>query len=735
MGARQPHADAKVERDMLLVALSRCKTNLAVCKRRSAAFRARISAYAKDEQLRHITQQQVWDELHTVHNQICLQPLSACVAELRRWQGVQRADHERKCTKIREYHEHEEGSLQWAIFCARLTHDSLGALTATPLAAEQVRVCDVAANAYFQPRTKIYKEGTEMRTGLGEHTGIGEQIGQALGPAEPGPGPKRTCTVRRAAAINAVGTLGMSAASARSTRGLICSELSQTRKQFEHLLSRVMSTMVILAESPSSTSNGGAHGSPTASTSQSNAFGKDFKEGGVPQRARKDTRGSDKALRLTSAGALRSYSSDRVHGCGGRCAGSSADIAEGIGVDAKHDISSSMPLALVPPGKRLPLFPRSMRLSSDCLGWLHASQRSASDMHVYFIVEEMETPPLQRVRLKGASQNITLNAQRTRTIIDRLARSVEVNAVSIAGADLRVMAPKELVCNTTSTGSGTGTSTSPSNSVSGTDDEEYWPRVHLRPASVEHLLAVDCMWQEVNPADRHVLNSCYTSRGTSQASKLSTLYIPLGDGTHGELIDAELGTVRRLRPLHTAELMQLVRIYVIREPQPAAATLALPLATLNTERLAELRTSKTDEVFQHVYCTLGPPGSGGGTSSQCFVLQMQVASREDSMGCAREHNITSPSPLLELFQEGVVSGALQPMVKATLRNAASPPPNVNCSRLDSALKCDQKAALATGELLTTLRRKLEQQAIEKAATRTESLRNGRSGARPKILSN
>ena len=51
MGARQPHADAKVERDMLLVALSRCKTNLAVCKRRSAAFWARISAYAKDEQL------------------------------------------------------------------------------------------------------------------------------------------------------------------------------------------------------------------------------------------------------------------------------------------------------------------------------------------------------------------------------------------------------------------------------------------------------------------------------------------------------------------------------------------------------------------------------------------------------------------------------------------------------------------------------------------------------------
>ena len=82
MGARQPHADAKVERDMLLVALSRCKTNLAVCKRRSAAFWACISAYAEDEQLRHITQQQVWDEQHTVHNQICLQPVSVCVAEL-----------------------------------------------------------------------------------------------------------------------------------------------------------------------------------------------------------------------------------------------------------------------------------------------------------------------------------------------------------------------------------------------------------------------------------------------------------------------------------------------------------------------------------------------------------------------------------------------------------------------------------------------------------------------------
>lgn len=721
---RQPHDDAQAERDVLLVALSRCKANLAVCKRRSAAFWACISAYAEDEQLRHITQQQVWDEQHTVHNQICLQPVSVCVAELRRWQGVQRADHERKCNQIREYHEHEEGSLQWAIFCARLTHDSLGVLTATPLTAEQVRVCDVAANAHLQPRAKTYKGVTLVRTGIAEHTGIGERIGQVLGPAEPGPGQLRTFTVRRAASISVVGTLGMSAASARSTRGLTCSELSQTRKQFEHLLSRVLSNMLIPAECPSSTCSGGAHGSPSASTSHSTAFGKDFKEGGVQQRARKDMRGSDKALRLTSPGALRSYSSsDRVYGCGGRGAGSSADTAEEIGVDAKHDISSSMPLALVPPGKRLPLFPRSMRLSSDCLGWLHASQRSASDMHVYFIVEEMETPPLQHIRRKGA----TLNTQRTRTIIDRLASSAEVNAVSIAGADLRVMVPNELAGNITGT--------SPITSVSGADVEECSPRVHLRPASVEHLLAVDCSWPKVTAADRHVLNSCYTSRGTSQASKLSTLYIPLGDGTHGELVDADLGTVRRLRPLHTAELMQLVRIYIIREPQPAAATLALPLAALSKERINELRMSETDEVLQHVYCTLGPTGSGGGISSQCFVLQMQVASREDSMVGAWDHNVTSASPLLELFQDGAVCDALQPMAKATLRNGASPPPNVSHSRLDSALRNDQKAALATGELLTALRRKLELQANEKAATRTESLRNGRSGARPKNLSN
>ena len=111
----------------------------------------------------------------------------------------------------------------------------------------------------------------------------------------------------------------------------------------------------------------------------------------------------------------------------------------------------------------------------------------------------------------------------TRAIAERLAASAEVNAVSVAGADLRVLLPEA--------------------EEEGSGDEE--PVVNLRPASVEHLLSVDCVWPKMSDADRQVLHGCYTPRdGGSLTGKLSTLYIPLSDGPQTE-IDAELGTVRR----------------------------------------------------------------------------------------------------------------------------------------------------------------------------------------------
>ena len=138
-------------------------------------------------------------------------------------------------------------------------------------------------------------------------------------------------------------------------------------------------------------------------------------------------------------------------------------------------------------------------------------------MHVYFVAEELEALSIQRSKAGGATA-MSHVVRATRAVAERLAASVEVNAVSVAGADLRVLLP----------------------AGDGTDE----PVVHLRPASVEHLLAVDCVWPKMSEADRQVLDGCYTPRDASLAGKLSTLYIPLSDGPQAE-IDVELGAVRR----------------------------------------------------------------------------------------------------------------------------------------------------------------------------------------------
>ena len=148
------------------------------------------------------------------------------------------------------------------------------------------------------------------------------------------------------------------------------------------------------------------------------------------------------------------------------------------------------------------------------------------------------------------------------------------------------------------------------------DETDDAAAMHLRPASVEHLLAVNCIWSRMDPADRQVLSSCYTPRETPHACGLTTLYVPISETPHSGTADIELmGAVRRLRPLQLPELLELLRIYVIREPHPTAATLALPLAPAGDERAAELRTHDSDEVLGHVYCTLTGAGSASASGS------------------------------------------------------------------------------------------------------------------------
>jgi hypothetical protein len=352
-------------------------------------------------------------------------------------------------------------------------------------------------------------------------------------------------------------------------------------------------------------------------------------------------------------------------------------------------------------GKRMPLFPRAMRLSSDCLAWFHASQRSTSDPHVYYILEELEAPPLPRSR--GARRTW---ATSTRGIAETLAASTEVSAVSIAGLDLRVRLPER-------------------------DDGAEPPPIHLRPASVEHLLSVDCLWPRMDPSDRQKLSSCYTPRETPHACRLTTLYVPLSDGPQADQhADLALGTHRRLRPLRLFELLELLRIYAIREPQPVAATRARPLAPAHDERAAELRTAPDDEVLQHVYCTLTPPGSAPGGGGQSYILQLQLTSVASADSTDSELSLSTP-PLVDLCQNGVLQEALRATLR--LRKAGVVPPSLAVDQLKQALSATQKAASALTDLTQQTRRELSGggEASKEPSPSARGGRNSPAGGRSK----
>ena len=60
-----------------------------------------VERHREEEETRLLVQRQLWQQQRAVREQGFLQPLSTCVAELRRWQGVQRAAHEKKCAQVR----------------------------------------------------------------------------------------------------------------------------------------------------------------------------------------------------------------------------------------------------------------------------------------------------------------------------------------------------------------------------------------------------------------------------------------------------------------------------------------------------------------------------------------------------------------------------------------------------------------------------------------------------------
>ena len=426
-----------IEREVLAHALRRSRLQLATLESRSGTFWSRVSSQDAQDDLWMEAQQYVWAEQRGVYEQACLQPLSTCIAELRRWQGVQRAAHERKCAQVKVRSEVEDGNLQWAIFCARLAHDSNGAVGATPLTPEQTRFAG-PWRLQLQPQTRKTRD---PRT-LSAPGGAGEERRQA--------------------------------ADARSTRGS-CSELCRRASS-----STGCSRASLLASSPT----------PTRQPPPPPAW-----------HCRR-RRQRQQQLRLPAAGQQRhrlggatagTTKADRLNGLAAAAAGSTA--SETASLDPRAEAAAAAVLA--PAGKRMPLFPRSMRLSSTAPG---GCTRTAERVRPVPLLPRGGDGRAALPRVRNAHKTA---AGITRSLAHRLSTSAEVSAVSIAGADLEVRLPEQRRARATS------------------------GRRHLRPASVD-TLAVDALWPKMDPTARS--STAATRRPTPNASagRLTTLRAAVG---------------------------------------------------------------------------------------------------------------------------------------------------------------------------------------------------------------
>jgi len=667
-----------VERECLKLTLRRAKLHLRQLKQRQNAFWAQPNHVLHDEDLRIAAQQQIWTQHRAVREHGCLQPLSTCVAELRRWQGVQRAAHDRKCAQLRSRRDAEEGDLQWRIFCARLAHDSCGALTVTPLTPEQTRFCDSTAAPQLQPRAKA---------------------------KDP-----RVFTVVRAASIAATRPSGPGRegpASARSTRGLVVGDLCQASSQVERLLSRLIG-MALSASDALALANAPGTSVPTAPAP-------------VPSKPAKGDKGKDSGTKKKS---------DRMASGGGGGGGGGGEGGGEVGASA---VAAATAAAFALPGKRLPLFPMAMRLSSECLGWLRGKHEgTSSDRHVYYVVEEIDTPNATLGRRGGvgggASTHVLGEPLVKRPFAERLARQPELTATIDVGVDLCLVLPDSLAAS----------------------PHAPQKQLHLRPAAVEHLLAIDCLWPSLAAADREALTSCYTPRAgassafSQHAPRLTTLYTPLSDGVQTELErdgphDA-FGTTRRLRPLRPAELAELMRVYVVREPQPTAAMQALPLATPADGGVGGDARQQTlppphndDSLLHHIYCPLNsPPGTGG--PMQVYLLQLlpAAAAAEESAFTALDEPIPAP-PLVEMCQNGMLQAALSERASARLVHACPSAPSQATKALEALLQGSQKARELAAETARATREALPDAAVDMSPERiaSPSLDSHRSRGRSK----
>lgn len=159
----------------------------------------------------------------------CLQPLTACNAELRLTLSTQRAEHEQRCVRLRRLREEMEGDLAWRVFCHRLEHEQLGAVLLSPLPHEQVQVID-----------SVVLGQTQASMPKGESTCWRVVRAASLSIARGAPSDAAAAADQPASSA----TQPLSARATRTLGGLLCSQLCSSREELHAVLEKMVGSVL-----------------------------------------------------------------------------------------------------------------------------------------------------------------------------------------------------------------------------------------------------------------------------------------------------------------------------------------------------------------------------------------------------------------------------------------------------------------------------------------------------------
>lgn len=532
------------------------------------------------------------------------QPLAVGLTELRRWHAMQRSAHDHQSTRRLTQQEKLLGDLQWKLFCARFCHEAVH---------NNVRVVPLPQELPWQREIASLVKATSAPL---------HAIRAAAFVALP---PETT----------ALDAFASRQCRALTMHALVPGELCRVDNELQPMLRRLCEAAASMGPAPPRMSPILAPRSPRLPAHGTRAP--------TPLRQRSGSEGA------------------------------SCSRADDGGCSARSELTPSPTLSAVTRGAQaparqrqiLPRFPINLPLCAHSIGWLLDALRSHVCGEVFYLTEEFET-------------RVSLHAFSAAEGWQQLAHAPLLAAWEHGGGEggpltrslrlpVRVVSPREAACYASPPPAEAAPDTHPAAAVAADADMAETnvvelPRwamagevanvleLHLRPASVEHLLAVEAVRVLLNPIEHAELRELYTPR-FPHAVHAATLYVVVthldtaaGNAAASSAVTAagpEAGTSARgdasgdppatklaaaaamaavaghvwLRPLQQRELLALAALYILRSSEILGAVDALDaLRVLPPLRGCDHSTAARTTP-QHLYCALAPAATGSGGSA------------------------------------------------------------------------------------------------------------------------